>query len=61
MTSTAALTDLNEEPRLPDAAPARALLFGDTGRQAVRTLGLVMTRVRCALLSQLYRCAYQLL
>ena len=42
MTSTAALTDLNEESRLPAAAPARALLFGDTGRQAIRTLGLVI-------------------
>ena len=34
MTSTAALTDLNEEPRLPDAAPARALLLPDAPSMA---------------------------
>ena len=42
MTSTAAMTELNEDTRLPDAAPARALLFGDAGRQAVRSIGLVI-------------------
>ncbi len=42
MTSTAALTDLNDDARLPDAAPARALLFGDASRQAIRTVGLVI-------------------